>query len=325
MHAEPENVTDGMIDIIERIEGGNRVQIEVPQDDPRAIADLDEEAWLPALSAVYKPRQDMNVRLAWSQTIARPQVRELSPAATEEFLAGDEFVGNPALEQSDITNWDARWEWFRRPGEVLAGSLFYKEIDRPIELISFSVGGEDFIQPVNYETGTVRGAEFEARADLGEWMDWARGLQAGINATWIDSEVDVPQEEQDSLAGPDLDEPTRQLQGQPAYLLNVFFTYDSERTGTSAGLFYNHTGETLVSGAATGSENSTPNVFERDYGILDLTASQKIKQNLIVSLRVRNLLTPDRGTFYRNPQGNEAVKFERETPLRIGLSIGLKW
>jgi outer membrane receptor protein involved in Fe transport len=325
LHSEPENVIDGTVDIITRIDGGDRNVMQVDQDDPLAIADLDEESWLPALSAVYRPRTGMNLRFAWSRTIARPQIRELSPAATEEFLAGDQFVGNPALELSDITNWDARWEWFRKPGEVLAASLFYKTLDRPIELISFSVAGNTYVQPVNYETGTVRGAELEARADVGQWAAWAQGLTAGVNATWIDSEVDVPQEEQDSLSGFGLDEPTRRLQGQPAYLLNVFFTYDNDRTGTSAGLFFNRTGETLVSGAATGIDGGQPNVFERGYGVLDFTAAQKIKKNLIVTLRARNLLQPERGTLYRNPQDAEVVKFERDTALRIGLSVGLKW
>ncbi len=325
LRTTPENVIDGTVDIVERIEGGNRVVIEVPQDDPRAIADLDEESWLPALSAVYRPRAGMNLRFAWSRTIARPQIRELSPAATEEFLAGDQFVGNPALALSDITNWDARWEWFRKPGEVLAASLFYKQIDRPIELISFSVAGDNLVQPINYETGTVQGAEVEARADIGQWTEWGHGLTAGINATWIDSQVDVPQEEQDSLTAFGLDEATRRLQGQPAYLLNVFLTYDNDRTGTSAGVFYNRTGETLLSGAATGLDSGTPNVLETGYGILDLSVTQKIRQNLIVTLRARNLLQPERGSVYRNPQGAEAVKFERDTALRIGLSVGLKW
>jgi len=319
----PENLAEGKVDVVVQLEGGDRVLIEVPQED--AIAELDEFAWLPSLGAVWELRERMNLRLAWSQTLARPQIRELAPAVTEEFLAGDEFVGNPTLQLSDITNWDARWEWFRKPGEVLAASLFYKSIVDPIELISFTATGRTLIQPVNYETARVHGAEIEARADVGEWADWAHGLGVGINATWIGSEVDVPQEEQDSLSAYVLDEPTRRLQGQPAYLLNVFATYDNDRTGTSAGLFYNRTGETLLTGAATGLDSGTPNVFERAFGILDFTASQKIRQNLILSLRARNLLQPDRGSVYRSPQGDEVVEFERETPFLIGLSVGLKW
>ena len=115
------------------------------------------------------------------------------------------------------------------------------------------------------------------------------------------------------------------MQGQPAHLLNLFLTYDNDRTGTSAGLFYNRTGETLLSGAATGLDSGTPNVFERAYGVLDVSATQRIRQNLILTLRARNLLEPQRGSVYRNPQGAEAVKFERDTALRIGLTVGLKW
>jgi len=71
----------------------------------------------------------------------------------------------------------------------------------------------------------------------------------------------VPQSEQESLASFGLDETTRRLQGQPDYLLNFDLMYEQERTGWTGGLFYNRVGETLVSGAARGTDDGNPDVF----------------------------------------------------------------
>src|SRR6185295_15188441 len=111
-----------------------------------------------------------------------------------------------------ITNYDLRWEWFRKEGEVLAVSVFDKKLTDPIELISFVVGGRNLVQPINYETGSVRGAEFEARFPLGEASEHLAGWSVGANYTILDSEVDVPPIEQQSLQTFGLAEATRRLQ-----------------------------------------------------------------------------------------------------------------
>ena len=35
-----------------------------------------------------------------------------------------------------IKSYDLRMEWFPEPGDVISAGLFYKQIQRPIELIS---------------------------------------------------------------------------------------------------------------------------------------------------------------------------------------------
>jgi TonB-dependent receptor len=321
----PVNPITGKVKVIVKSSGANYREEEIPQED--AITDIDDSALLPALAVVVKPTSRMNVRVSWSRTLARPQFRELAPVSTQEFLAGDAFAGNPGLRLSDITNWDARWEWFRREGEVLAASVFHKDLSDPIELISFSANGTDWIQPVNYETGFVRGIEVETRLDIGDFAGWAEGLLAGVNVTWNDSEVDVPPDEQEALAGTGyaLDEPTRALQGQPDLLLNVFLTYDNDRTGTSAGLFYNRTGEKLLTGAAVGLDEPKPNLYERAFDVLDFTVSQKIRDNMKFTARAQNLLVPERGNDYRDPRGKESIKQRYETAQVISLSLGLTW
>ena len=93
---------------------------------------------------------------------------------------------------SSVSNYDLRWEWFPRPGDVLAASLFYKAITDPIEYISFGATNRTFIQPVNYGFGQVRGIELEFRAALDRVWGPPKYLAFGVNGTYLKSEVEVP-------------------------------------------------------------------------------------------------------------------------------------
>jgi TonB-dependent receptor len=325
MSIEPES-DDNQIEVINVRPSGDREINTVSNEQARA--DIDETQILPSAGVVYEIVPQMNLRGSWSRTIARPTFRELAPVATIEFLQGDEFVGNTNLTLSSITNYDLRWEWFRKGGEVLAASVFYKELTDPIELISFVVSGRSFVQPVNYERGEVKGAEFEARFNLGNVVQPLEGLIVGANYTIIDSEVDVPVSEQQSLAIFGLDEPTRRLQGQPENLLNASVSYDHERLGISTGVFYNVVGETLVTGAAVGENGGVPNSFETSYRTVDFTYSQQLnkgKTRLSVSLKAKNLFPQERESVYRSPDGDEVIKRFRDTATLYGLSFSLNW
>ena len=307
------------VEVIEILPSGVRALVESTPED--ASASIDESSVLPSIGLSYDIRPTMKLRSTWSRTIARPTFRELAPVATEEFIFGDAFIGNPDLVLSTIANFDVRWEWFPAHGDVLAVSTFYKEITDPIELLSFSVANRSFIQPVNFDRGTVRGVEIEGRRS----PRWAPGFGIGLNATLIDSEVEVPESEQISLASFGLEDETRRLQGQPEYVVNVNLTYDNERSGTSMGLFYTEVGRTLKTGAARGIEDGSPNVFEESYANLDFTLTQNIKKGFSLSLEVKNLTRDDRDSVYRRSDGEEVIKATLDTARKIGLSARYSW
>ena len=319
----PTNEAFGKVEIIEILPSGDRAIVSVPQDETNV--DIKDTALLPSVGVVYEVIPNMNLRASWGRTIARPTFRELAPVATEEFIFGDEYIGNPTLTLSHITNYDVRWEWFRKPGEVLTFGLFGKKLQDPIEQISFSAGGRSFIQPVNYQRGQVYGVEIEAREPLDPIATWLRGVGLGVNLTLIRSEVDVPPSEQTSLSDFGLDEPTRRLQGQPDYVFNFNASYDNDRSGTSGGLFYNVVGETLLTGAARGAENGSPNVFELPYHGLDLRLSQRVGKGVSVVFKATNILRSDRRSVYRTPDGEEVVKTLRDTALLISLGASMTW
>jgi hypothetical protein len=211
---------------------------------------------------------------------------------------------------------------------VLATSVFRKDITDPIELISFATAGRNFVQPVNYEHGELKGFEVEARYPLGGFAKAMEGWTVGANYTSLDSSVDVPLIEQQSLANFGLDEEQRRLQGQPDHIFNASISYDNDRLGIQSGLFYNVTGETLLTGAAAAETGGVPNTFGETFRTVDFTYSQKIvrgKVDVSFTLKAKNFMEPQRTSVYRTPDDQEVIRTLRDTAALYGLSFNLKW
>src|SRR5918994_1990611 len=109
-----------------RILGGARVEhseIDVATVLFRGIrdslvpSDLRNTHVLPALGVTYFLNQHQQVRVSATQTLSRPEYRELSPTDYFDILGGQRISGNAELERALIQNYDARWEWYPRPGE----------------------------------------------------------------------------------------------------------------------------------------------------------------------------------------------------------------
>jgi TonB-dependent receptor len=328
----------------------------IPEEECPSIGTVDEKSWLPAVGLSYEIVPDMKLRASWSRTIARPTLRELTPAAAEDFLGGDSLIGNTALELSEITNEDLRWEWFRG-GDLFAASVFVKEIDDPIEYINFTATQQFFVQPVNFERGEVRGAEVEARVALGQFWEPLKGLSVGGNYTRLDSEVEVPLDFRVALAKVGLDcpevpgvevpevpkelrvpcEPTRQLQGQPTDVSNLNLTWYHERFGTAFSAFYNRVGRTLATGAASTSDGGVPNVYEEPYMTIDLKLEQDLRflrgHDVSLSFGVKNLTEDERVRVFLGPAetpfvdsiGNTVVKSRRGTSRETSFSLQFEW
>jgi outer membrane receptor protein involved in Fe transport len=301
----------------------------VPQQD--AGSEINQVDLLPAAGFVYEIVTNLNLRANWSQTIARPTFRELAPVVTFEFLGDDAFTGNPDLTLSHIDNYDLRLEWFRRPGDVLAASIFYKEIEDPIEQISFSISGNRFVQRVNYPDGTLFGVEVEGRQKL-DVLDELFAIQSpfkdlalGMNASWIQSKVTVPKDEVQNLAPYGFGYKERRMQGQPDYLFNANLTYDNTRSGTSAGLFYNWTGKVLQTGAGFGGGTGIPPVMQDPIGILNFTLEQKIGKNWKIRFAAKNLTDPTYRSYYKVPGGKNPTYSRNTKGMDFSIGGSCSW
>lgn len=288
--------------------------------DELRFAELDQTDVLPSINLTYQLTGSMNLRAAATRTLARPTFRELAPFQSFDFVGGDVQEGNPLLNRTLITNYDLRWEWFVRPGEIFAVSGFYKDFEDPIERVLRNVGEGRFVGFQNVESATVYGAEFEVRKRLDALTTnpILGRIFLGGNLSLVRSEVDVPKEEMIIILASDPEaNNSRQLIGQSPYLVNLNAVYENVETGTAIGLYYTVFGDRLL--AVT--EGATPDVFEQARADLDLTVSRKVSRDFRMKFSAKNLLGTDmrqiqsfKGTDY------EYLSYSRSRTFSLGLT-----
>lgn len=246
-------------------------------------ATIKESAILPAASTVYELKENMNFRMAYGKTLARPTFREIALVPVFDFIGGDILIGNPDLDITSINNYDLRWEWFPKPAEVLAASVFYKTLTSPIEKQFVTANRQ--VQYQNRDEATVYGLELEARKSLEFLSDQLNDFTVGANFTYVKSEVNVTPFEYEFGRNE-----SRQLAGQSPYIFNFDISYNNDRTGTIVSLFYNIFGPRL---AVVGSSSpARPNAFEQPVGTFDLTISQTLSDHWKLKFSAKNLLDP---------------------------------
>ena len=282
------------------------------KEDTVKPSNINETHPLPAASLIYELRENMNVRLAYGQTVARPTFKEIADVAIEEFVNRRKFNGNPELVMTTAHNYDLRWEWFPNPGEVLAASLFYKNLINPIELRQISNDGQ--IQPENREGSTLLGIEMEARKTLDFAHEALSNFTLGANFAYVQSEVNtVPFEFEFGT------EDTRPLVGQSPYIVNLDLTYQNADWGTTASFFYNVFGERV---AFTVKES--PRVLEQPTHSLDFTLSQHLWKNWKCKFSAKNLLDAEH-RLVSKLDGKEAVYASYRRGRAFSLSLNYEF
>lgn len=188
-----------------RVSGGARYEEARESVTPLGVftpTTLNNDYWLPALTVTWNFRENMQLRAHVSKTIARPQFRELAPQQFQDFSNNRTYVGNALLQDSQLYNAEARFEWFFARDQRLSVAAFYKKIDNPIEVVSFlNTSDGSFLQGFgNAPEASLYGVELELQkyfplADMvgGAFFETKR-LVAIANYTYSRSELKVGNE-----------------------------------------------------------------------------------------------------------------------------------
>mgnify|MGYP000886904321 CR=1 FL=1 len=268
--------------------------------------------FLPGINATYKLNNLTNIRLSGSQTVIRPELRELSAFNLYDFELNASVSGYPDLQRTKVTNLDLRYELYPRAGETVSLGLFYKSFDQPIEQV-YSGGNKNFTFR-NAEQANSYGVEFEMRKRL----DFTRALKNfsfHANAAYIYSRVESEQLKID-----------RPMQGQSPYLLNFGLMYDLEKAGFNATLLFNQIGKRIFLVGDIVAGGQFPDVWEAPRGLLDFQIGKKILDKRgEIRITLSDLLAQTQ-KFYQNPNGNtgfqeahDQVRFSR----RFGTGFGI--
>lgn len=281
---------------------------------------INTSEYLPSINLVYALSSAMNLRAAYSRTLARPNLREIARFRSTDFAASKYFFGNDSLRITRITNYDLRWEWFMRSGEILAFSVFYKEFIDPIEIAYTKDNWDRF--PTNSPTARNYGLEFEFRKRFDQFTHYLANFNAGGNLTLVHSAIKIP--DQELMVMRSLDPgvgDTRPMANQSPYIVNLTVGYDNAKTGTMATLLYNVFGRRFYYNAPGG----TPDIYEMPRRQLDMTISQKVFYGIILKASAKNMLNARfEANYYYLGSGARTVYKQYDIGRTFGIGMTYK-
>lgn len=280
-------------------------KLEAIDQDSSNTANLVVNDFLPAVSLIFGLNENINLRVNYAHTIARPNLREIAPFAAFDPLLNAYWLGNTQLQTTDIYNYDIRLEWFMNPGEIFAISGFYKDFRNPISQSIKPATNLEY-QFVNVPNGVVSGIEFEIRKSLGIISTSLSNFKIGGNISIIRSSMDVPE---NAVYKPEV----RTFEGQSPILGNAFLSYDNDNSGTEISLSYNYQGRRLY---AIG--NEAPDEYINPFQALDFAFSQRIANKFNVKVTATNLL----GAVYARQLEYKGVIYET-TAYQVGRTFGI--
>lgn len=296
-------------------------------NDPNGISFDDEKIsnsldFFPSVNFIYQVVENSNLRASYSKTIARPSFKEKSFAEIQDVLTGRTFIGNIDLVETNIDNFDLRYEYFFGRGETVSIGGFYKSFTNPIELVRFSQQPND-LQPRNVGDATITGIEVEIRKNLSFITPALENLSFISNLTFTDATVQIDDVEaqgrQNGLRTGETFSSERDFVGQPPYIINAGLNYTDFENFWEASVSYNVQGRTL----AVVGINRTPDTYDVPFNSLNLNIQKGfgVEGQHVIGLRVNNLLGDLREREFESFMSANAIETRRDP----GTSFRLKY
>ncbi|HRQ51746.1 MAG TPA: outer membrane beta-barrel protein, partial [Agriterribacter sp.] len=286
----------------------------VKQNDERH-AHIKQGDLLPAVNITFKLNEKTNIRLSGSQTIIRPEFRELTNFAFYDFELGAAVIGSSSLKRTKVTNADLRYELYPRTGEMVTLGVFYKYFKNPVELYFNQSGvATNTFNFLNAEAATGYGIEFDFRKKL-DFANALRNCTFQTNLSYIFNKVNDPDVKI-----------SRPMQGQSPYVINASLQYDIEKAGISTTLLFNQIGRRIL---YVGNDQ-VPEIWEDSRPLLDLQIAKKVlKEKGDIRLNISDIFNK-RAYFYHDvdkskdlkPGSTDVVAISRNYGTTISISFG---
>lgn len=289
-----------------RFESYDQLVGSVRKTDPRHVHTLVKD-FLPGINLTYKLNTKTNLRFAASQTVIRPEFRELSPFAFYDFELGAQVVGNKTAERTKVSNFDLRYELYPRAGELITIGAYFKHFDKPIEYYFNRTGpGTNTFNILNTDNATTLGGELEFRKKL-DFSSALKNFTVSGNISYIYSRV------KDTTGTIN-----RPLQGQSPYLINFGLQYDIEKIGFSSTVLFNQIGRRIL---FVGNE-AISDIWEAPRALLDLQLAQKVfSKRGEVRLNISDILNR-KANFYHDLDNNKKYNNSSKDVLAITRNYG---
>jgi TonB-dependent receptor len=290
---------------------------EAPSGFQRLTVKRDNSFTLPMLHVQVKASDWMKVRLAYTETLIRPDYRQYAPITSIDQFSSSINAANALLEPAHSKNYDASISVFENKIGLFSVSAFHKTIDDLIISTSFPISQitdtttvppglniptswyESAVPTVNTNVNnpfqaTYDGIEFDWQTNFWYLPSFLQGVILNVNYTYIESETEYPSfypvttivQLRPRIVKTVLQDTSRvgRMPNQPKHIANVTLGYDYKGFSTRFSVLYQ-------SDVSTSVDRTQPFLdrFSGDYLRLDLTVRQKLYSWLELFANFNNL------------------------------------
>ena len=241
----------------------------------------------PSANITYTINDKQLLRLAYGNTINRPEFREMAPFYFYDFELKAGVRGNPSIKNAIIHNYDFRYEWYPNSSEMITLGTFLKHFINPIETVQIPTGtGWDFTYQNALEARNY-GIELDVRKSLSvlknsNYLFFLKDFTLVINSSLIKSEIRLDTSKVFAKNA------TRPMQGQSPYIVNTGTFYELEKHGLMLSLLYNIIGKRI---SAVGYD--MPDTYEMPRHSLDFTFTKTLNKYTKIKGGIQNILNQD--------------------------------
>jgi len=213
----------------------------------------------PSVNCIYELAPKMNLRASYFKSLARPEFTELGSYSYYDsedritYSMNETEYGN--IEQTTIQNAELRWEFYPSVNESFSVAAFYKDFDKPIEVLILSNSSSSLPSRATYtnlKKARNYGFEVDFRKSFGFLGSGFKKLYLFGNASFIRSKIyydrdeGYTEEEVDGVLVKTkiITEESRPLCGQAPYIINGGLNYKGEHFGGS--ISYNRVGPRIL-------------------------------------------------------------------------------
>jgi len=294
---------------------------------------------LPQIHLKVKPVSWFDVRLAYTQTISRPDYNYLAPRTQIYTTVKQINYTTTKLKSSKSENYDLIFSFFSNKYGLFTAGLFRKNIrdfiyqrtaaitpgtatDPSVFGLENTYNGYTITYPLNNPGDSyINGIEIEGQTNF-HWLPQSvkalRGIVLSGNISMMKSRSEyyniVPRSTTEGVVNVDTIYVDRLLM-QPSLLANISLGYDIK--GFSARVSYAYQGDVLTTAQtrADGYDKTSTKAFSR----WDLQLKQKLNKTVSFYFNMTNIFnTPDKG--YMNATGfNTSIGY-----YGMGMNLGVK-
>ncbi len=277
---------------------------------------IQQDDLYPALSVTWMRTEETQLRFGFSETVVRPDLREVTPVLFIDPITDFKVMGYADLKSTDIKGYDLRFESYLDSGSNYSIGVFYKDMVNPIEAIELKGSDGNLLMSFrNAVSGEVYGLEAEALQKLdmfdGSFGQFVDNFFINSNLTLSKSEIEMQ-----ALGESNLTNLVRPLTGHSKYVVNFQLGYDSDNEAHSATLTYNIFGKRIAFAGIDGKDDA----YEQPFNSLDFTYSYNLVPQGSLKFAVKNLLDEKTEIL----QQGEILQ-TREEGVSVGLSYSQKF